>query len=70
MIKVLAIPYSTFKERVRLIRQLEKAGFKVEYDENFIYAEKHYKFLKNRILKLASLYIKGVLSCKYILGGN
>lgn len=46
MIKVLALPYKDFKERVRLIRQLEKAGFKVEYDENFIYAEKHYKFLK------------------------
>ncbi|MDY2987567.1 MAG: hypothetical protein SOR77_08040 [Peptoniphilus sp.] len=46
MIKVLALPYKTFKERVRLIRQLEKAGFKVEYDENFIYAKKHYKYLK------------------------
>lgn len=46
MIKVLVIPYSTFKERVRLISQLERAGYKVEYDDEFIYAEKHYKFLK------------------------
>lgn len=46
MIKVLALPYKTFKERVRTIRKLEKAGFKVDYDEEFIYAKKYYKYLK------------------------
>lgn len=46
MIKALAIPYKTFRDRIKIIRKLELKVYKVDYDDNFIYAEKHYKFLE------------------------
>ena len=39
-LKAKAIPYTTFKERIRLIKEEAKTGGVVEYDENFIYSFK------------------------------
>lgn len=45
MIKVLVIPYESFKARVKIIRKLELEGYKVWYDDRFIYDEKSYRYI-------------------------
>lgn len=35
-----AIPYKNFKQRIQIVRKLEKKGYRVEVNKNYIYAER------------------------------
>ena len=36
MLSVLAIPYRTFKEQIRLVREYEDAGYSVSVEDGYI----------------------------------
>lgn len=36
-----AIPYKSFKEKIRIVKETMNKGFRVEIAQNYIYAEKY-----------------------------
>ncbi|MHC1683708.1 MAG: hypothetical protein AB6733_12240 [Clostridiaceae bacterium] len=37
---VKAIPYKSFKQKVQIVKKLERKGYRVEVNTNYIYAER------------------------------
>lgn len=41
MVQVLMIPYRSFKERVRLVKELVNEGYYVEVEDGYLYCIRH-----------------------------